>query len=284
MIKKESFTRITLALDILRKIQEGTFKGYHELAIIKHQIDLHDTIEIESSSEMRLECDNPAVPLDSGNVCWKAADLIKKQFGIKDNVRIIIQKRIPVMGGLAGGSANAATVIQILNELWGLKLSRSELIKIGRQVGMDVPYYFYGQTAFDSEATGILEPIKTDLQLFFILALPDFGVSTKIAYNTLNYSMIGFQRSKTDAMRKGFEENNFEQVAGFMHNDFEINVFQQFPRLSEIKEELIRAGAAGAILSGSGSTVIGIAKSQLEAESIQKRISTKCLICKTISF
>jgi 4-diphosphocytidyl-2-C-methyl-D-erythritol kinase len=284
MIKKESFTRITLALDILRKIQEGTFKGYHELAIIKHQIDLHDTIQIEPSIEMCLECDNPAVPLDSGNVCWKAADLIKKEFGIQDNVRIIIQKRIPVMGGLAGGSANAATVIQILNELWDLKLSRSELIRIGRQAGMDVPYYFYGQTAFDSEATGILTPIETNLQLFFILAVPDFGVSTKTAYNTLNYNMIGLQRSKTDVMRKGLEENSFEIVAESMHNDFEINVFQQFPRLKEIKDELIWAGAAGAILSGSGSTVIGIAKSQLEAESVQKHVSTKCLICKTISF
>jgi 4-diphosphocytidyl-2-C-methyl-D-erythritol kinase len=84
-------------------------------------------------------------------------------------------------------------------------------------------------------------------------------------------------------MREGFEKNNFEQVVESMHNDFEINVFQQFPRLREIKEELIRAGAAGAILSGSGSTVIGIAKSQLEAESVQKHLTTKSLICKTIS-
>lgn len=283
MIKKESFTRITLALDVLRKIEVGTFKGYHELAIIKHQIDLHDTIQVESSGKMSLECDHPDVPLDSRNVCWKATDLIKKTFGIQENVKISIQKRIPVMGGLAGGSANAATVIQMLNEFWDLKLSRSQLIKIGREIGMDVPYYFYGQTAFDSEATGVLEPINTNLKLFFILAIPDFGVSTKAAYNSLDYNMIGLQRLKTDVMRKSLEENDFGAVAQCMHNDFEINVFQQFPRLREIKGELISAGAANAILSGSGSTVIGIAKSQLEAESIKKHVSTRSFISKTIS-
>ena len=94
-----SYTRITLALDIIRKIDAGLYKGYHELSAIKHQIDLFDTITIEESLATEIRCNNPLVPLDNTNSCRRALDAVKKALPIDINAVITIEKKIPVMGG-----------------------------------------------------------------------------------------------------------------------------------------------------------------------------------------
>jgi 4-diphosphocytidyl-2-C-methyl-D-erythritol kinase len=196
-------------------------------------------------------------------------------------VRITIGKRIPVMGGLAGGSTNAATTILLLNELWGLSLSREELVTLGREIGMDVPFYFVGNTAFDSEAGLRLEPIATTSSFDFVLACPEFGVSTREAYAGIDYSVIGSKAGLTESMRAAFLAGNCAGVVSCMHNDFEYSVFQRNPRLALIKQELQDAGCLGAMMTGSGSTVIGIAQNAVHAESVRKRISCRTIISKT---
>lgn len=281
MIEK-SYTRITLSLDILRKIEDGECKGYHELGIIKHQIDLHDTITIEDASSTTLECDHPDVPCDNRNICWKAVEFLNAHFGTDRKVRIQIEKKIPVMGGLAGGSANAATTLSILNRLWNLNLSTAQLINFGRKLGMDVPFYFVGRTAFDSEATGQLRSIQTGIDFAFILAIPDFGVSTKEAYQGIDYSSIGKFTAATEQMIAKLLQNVRDEVYPLMHNDFENTVFKQHPRLAELKRKLIDAGCRNAVLSGSGSTILGIVDNRRQAESIQQKIDCKSIIAATL--
>jgi len=281
MVQK-SYTRVTLALDIVKKLQDGPYAGYHELAIIKHQIDLYDTISVEEASYLSICCNNPLVPCDNNNICWKAVELIKNELKIDKSVKIDIEKNIPVMGGLAGGSANAATVLMLLNQFWQLNLSTDQLMQLGRKLGMDVPYYFLGGTAFDSEATGVLKKIQTALKFVFLLAIPDFGVSTGKAYQQLNYSLINNNRDKTGLMVNFLYDGDYHNVLKSMHNDFEHSVFLNYPELRNIKESLINAGCAQAIMSGSGSTIMGVADSISHAQEIQKKVPFKTIVVSTL--
>lgn len=281
MIQK-SYTRVTLALDIVKKLQAGPYAGYHELAIIKHQIDLYDTVSIEDAPYLSIRCNNPLVPCDNNNICWKAVELIKKEFKIDKSVKIDLEKNIPVMGGLAGGSANAATVLMLLNQFWQLDLSTDQLMQLGRKLGMDVPYYFLGGTAFDSEATGVLRKIQTDLKIVFLLAIPDFGVSTGKAYQQLNYSLINIDRDKTALMGNFLHNSDYRNVLKSMHNDFERSVFLNYPELGKIKDAMINAGCDQAIMSGSGSTVMGATDSISHAQEIQKKVPFKTTVVSTL--
>ena len=269
---ENSYTRITLGLDIIAKITQGPFAGFHELSIVKHQIDLHDVVTVEDSAGPAIRCGHPSVPLDASNICWKALDAIKRRYGIDKNAIITIEKNIPVFGGLAGGSANGASTLRLLNKLWDLGLTTAQLIDLGRSVGMDVPYYFMGNTAFDTEATGILEELPTSLRLEFVLVVPDFGVSTKEAYKNIDYHRIAKNADKTGAMKKAFLKNRREEVIGNVHNDFELSVFKSNPRLQSIKEKLLDLGCKAAVMSGSGSTMIGVLDAESEKETIQKQI------------
>ncbi|MCL2690140.1 MAG: 4-(cytidine 5'-diphospho)-2-C-methyl-D-erythritol kinase [Chitinispirillia bacterium] len=283
MITKTSPTRLTLALDIVRRLESGSLCGYHELGIIKHQVALADTLHVEPYRCDLIECDNPLVPLDHSNICLRACELVRKQFNIGEPLKIVIEKRIPVMGGMAGGSANAAAMLVILNELWELHLTQEQFCGLGRQLGMDVPFFFTGKTAFDSEATGVLESVNTKIKFYFILALPDFGVSTKDAYGSLDYSRVGKSILLTSNLKTAFEQGNLEKAARCVHNDFEISVFERFPRLKEIRASLLKAGCLAAGMSGSGSTMYGIASDHAHAKKAADSLDCRTLITETLS-
>jgi len=275
MITIESPTRVTLALDIVRRLDEGALRGYHELGIVKHQIALSDTLHVEPLARGGgdvVECEDERVPRDGGNICVKACQIVRDRFGLGGFLKITIEKRIPVMGGLAGGSANAAAMLRALDKIWELGLTREQFMDLGRQLGMDVPYFFTGKTAFDSEATGVLEAIDTNLKFPIILAIPNFGVSTKEAYGSIDYSRIGKNTELTKKMTAALQDNNFEATMGYMHNDFELSIFEQYPRLREIRDKLLREGCAAACMSGSGSTVIGIAADGQSAQKIANAV------------
>jgi 4-diphosphocytidyl-2-C-methyl-D-erythritol kinase len=272
MICRRSYTRITLALDIIGRLEQGPYRGYHELGIIKHQIDLFDTLHIEEASDISIECSDSRVPRDRSNICWRAAELVMQRFGIDCGVKITIEKRIPVMGGLAGGSANAATVVLMLNEQWDLGMELGELRQIGRRLGMDVPYYFTGGTVFDTETQGWPERISSDLQFDFVLFVPPFGISTAAAYRGIDYSRVGWSVGQTSRMRQALTGNDKDVVIESMHNDFELSVFRAQPALEDYAGKLQRAGCHKVILSGSGSTLAGVARDSDHAHYIARRI------------
>jgi len=193
MLTAKSHSRLTLALDIVGKLSKGEYAGFHELNLVKQEIELHDTIHITPSDNMQLVCKTPGVPNDSTNICWKAAELLKKQFNIQESVKITIVKQIPPEAGLAAGSSNAATTLRLVKQLWDLPITDKQLIPLSRKLGMDVPFFFLGSTAFDTEATGILKPIISNLKLSYIIILPEFGVSTKKAYKNINYDGPGIK-------------------------------------------------------------------------------------------
>jgi 4-diphosphocytidyl-2-C-methyl-D-erythritol kinase len=283
----ESPTRVTLALDIIRKLDgAGPLCGYHELGIVKHQIALADTLRVEFIGEAHprdiVECADPRVPCDASNICVKACDLIREKFKRRGFFRISIDKRIPVMGGMAGGSANAAAALRALDEIWGLGLAAGQFRELGKSLGMDVPFFFDGKTAFDSESTGVLEPINTGMKLHIAIAVPEIGVSTKEAYGLIDYTQIAKNVSLTGAMISALKNNDFNGVVKSMHNDFEIHVFKKYPRLKELRDNLLKAGCPAACMSGSGSTIIGIAEDKRHAEKIAGMVDCRVIVTETL--
>jgi 4-diphosphocytidyl-2-C-methyl-D-erythritol kinase len=288
MITIDSPTRVTLSLDIIRKLTGGPYAGYHELGIVKHQISLADTLRVELLGDDNagvdiVECDDPRVPRDDTNICVKACRLVRERFDRRGFFRIAIDKRIPVMGGMAGGSANAAAMLRALDSILDLRLTVDRFRDIGRVLGMDVPFFFNGGTAFDSEATGILKPIDTAVKLHLVLAIPEFGVSTKDAYESIDYSRIAKNIPQTDAMIEAFSKNDLDGIINSMHNDFELTIFESHPRLRDIRNSLIKAGCPAACMSGSGSTIIGIAADRHGAEMIAGKIDCEAIVTETLS-
>jgi 4-diphosphocytidyl-2-C-methyl-D-erythritol kinase len=281
-ITEKSYTRITLALDIVRKIPHGAFKGYHELSIVKHRIDLCDTLTLEDSPSTRIECNNPNVPVDNRNICWRALELVKKEMNIDKHVAISIDKKIPVQGGLAGGSANAATMLTMLNKFWGLGLQTEKLMELGRRLGMDVAYFFSENTAFDSEAGGVLTPLLTSCRFNFILINPGFGVSTPEAYGNIDYALIGKNIDATKTMQEAFIKNDPQGIIDTVHNDFELSVFKRYPKLQPIKRKLLDLGCRCAAMTGSGSTLIGIFNGENEGEKIKEKIGYTSFLVKSL--
>ena len=279
MIRGVSFTRITLALDIIKKLTEGQFAGYHELGIIKHQINLGDVITVEKSDDMKIFCDNPKVPLNENNICWQAVNLVKKEFGFKENVSIKIDKKIPVQGGLAGGSANAAETLKLLFELWNIDIDMERKIALSRKIGMDVPFYFYGNTAFDTEASQELIPLENNCEkMYFLLVIPPFGVSTKEAYSRIDYSKIGQNIDRTKELKEALKTGDLKKIQKNVHNDFEHSVFLSYSELVKIKKGLLENGADAAMMSGSGSTVAGIFGDLKIAEAAKEKFENALLV------
>ena len=142
-IKLKSRAKINLSIDVLGK----RLDGYHLVEMIMQTIDLFDRIKIFSLEEDKIiiESNSEDIPLNDSNIVYKAADLIKEQFGIKQGVIIYIEKNIPIAAGMAGGSSNAAAVLVGLNELWNLNLDKNELKDLGLKLGADVPFCIEGQ-------------------------------------------------------------------------------------------------------------------------------------------
>lgn len=256
MISGVAYSRITLALDIIKKLETG----YHELNIIKQEINLCDEISIEEADVTKITCNYDNVPLDDSNLCIKALNVVKKMFNINKNVSIDLEKSIPPGAGLAGGSSDAATTIKLLNTLWNLNMTQEQMLDCGFLVGMDVPYFFIGGTAFDTEATQQLTKLKSLPQKHVILINPGFSVSTKEAYANIDYSNIG---AKLAANKMKESIDNFDP--SLMHNDFESVIFPKYPELKKIKD-FLEEKKINALMSGSGSTIFGITEDYTKIE------------------
>src|SRR6185436_451831 len=140
-ITLQSPAKLNLYLKIVNKRPDG----FHNLTTLFERIDLADEITLtsEASGRIRVSCDHPQVPTGPKNLVYKAAALLKQDFGIKQGVHITICKNIPVAAGLAGGSSNAATVLQGLNKLWNLKLTKTRLAAYAARIGSDVAFFLY---------------------------------------------------------------------------------------------------------------------------------------------
>ncbi|MDY7030634.1 MAG: 4-(cytidine 5'-diphospho)-2-C-methyl-D-erythritol kinase [Thermodesulfobacteriota bacterium] len=258
-LKLLSPAKINLTLEVLHKRNDG----YHEIRTIMQRIDLCDEVEISlEGSGLLVRSEGEEIPQGAENIVYHAARLILEKFNIDPRVRIFIKKRIPVASGLAGGSSNAATTLVGLNKLFGLELTRERLMKMGKRLGADVPFFLFEKPALATGIGDILKEITLPSPLWIVLVNPGIRVSTAWAYKNVNMGLTR-KRNNNRILPLILHNSHFHDL---LYNDLETVTIKRYPEIQRIKEELVAKGAVGALMSGSGSTVFGIFPNKYLAE------------------
>lgn len=241
--------KINLGLRVLNKRPDG----YHDIESCFLPVNWTDVLEIIKSGKEKLSISGLSVPgAWEENLCWKAYSIIKKEFDISP-VHIHLHKVIPMGGGIGGGSADAAFTIKVLNELFSLDLNEDKMEFYASQVGSDCPFFINNQPAIATGRGTDLKLIDPGLEGKSILLVnPNIHISTAEAYNTLK---IGSGR---EGELKNILMEPLNTWPGLLINDFENYAFQKHNEIKKLKEELYRAGALYASMTGSGATVYGI--------------------------
>ncbi|MCJ7641608.1 MAG: 4-(cytidine 5'-diphospho)-2-C-methyl-D-erythritol kinase [Desulfobacterales bacterium] len=262
-LRLESPAKINLMLRILRKREDG----YHEIQTIFQKITLHDTLRFFLTKEkgIFITTNHPRLPTDRRNLVYPAARAMLERSNYSGGVNINIQKRIPVGAGLGGGSSNAATTLKALNRLLEVNLSQTELMRIGLELGADVPFFFMEGGAVGSGIGERLE--KTDLpELWFVLMNPSFEVSTAWAYQNSVLTKRAFHYNIQELLRTS------EGIARVLWNDLEAGVSKVHHEITAMKEMLRSAEALGALMSGSGPTVFGVFSGEGGASKAYRKV------------
>lgn len=263
-MKARAYAKINLGLDVVRKREDG----YHELNMVMVPIDFYDIVEINVSSNMSFTSNVSYLPVNQKNTMIKALNCLREEYGFEDNFAIKLTKHIPSQGGLAGGSADAAATIIIINKLLKLNMSKEKMIEVAKKVGADVPFCLFNKPA---TVTGIGEEmdffdINTDFWVF--LAKPHQGVSTKKAFENINFETL--IHPNINILKQALQNNDYHQVIENIGNSLEESSFEIVPQIKDLKDSLVEYGFDAALMSGSGSTVFALTKN----EDLVNRAST----------
>ncbi len=258
-----SLAKINLDLRVLGKRPDG----YHELRTVFQTISLADTIEIEYSPARTLHIETSSDIPD--NLITRAANALAAETGMRGRIRFHLTKRVPMGGGLGGGSSNAAAVLLALPVLAGKRVPMETLTTIGASLGSDVPFFLFGGAALGLGRGTELYPLPA-VRAHGLLVTPDVHVSTPEAYRDLNRPEASHYEPLTSGSNP-LDTNSFQSFAWAMENDsrvedwkllgsndFESAVFARFPQLQSIRAKLRRLGARPARMTGSGSALFGL--------------------------
>jgi 4-diphosphocytidyl-2-C-methyl-D-erythritol kinase len=243
--------KINLFLQITGKRPDG----FHELFSLMCCLDLFDIIFLEfGGKKIEIESTNRQIPLDETNIAHRAATLFFDSLKITDGLSIRIEKFLPVAAGLGGGSSNAASVLIGLNQHYGSPFSRDELMSMGLEIGADVPFFLFQKPAFASGVGETLEAYPGSLPYHVLLLNPEVEVHTTEVFRNLNLRLTKCKKKFTKPSLKhgGFDES--------LHlcNDLESVTISKYPVIESLKKQLLKHGALGALMSGSGPTVFGL--------------------------
>ena len=272
-IEIESYSKINLTLNILAKRQDG----YHDIESIMQSVNLTDRICIKEEEEgIKIKCNHPLVPIDDQSLTYRSAEIILNRCRITKGVKIEIDKKIPLASGMAGGSANSASILVGINKLFTLNLSNKDLREIGEELGMDVPFCIQNGTALAYHKGEKVTPLPLiNPPLWIIIINPGFEIPTKWAYNNLDFDQIKKEKNNTKAMLKALKEMKLHEIAKNLFNSFEGLIIKKYPEIGKIKDKLIQEGALGALMSGSGPTVFGIAKNKEQALKVYEKLKSE---------
>ncbi|WP_027632637.1 4-(cytidine 5'-diphospho)-2-C-methyl-D-erythritol kinase [Clostridium hydrogeniformans] len=261
-MKTKAYAKVNISLDVVGKREDG----YHLLEMIMQTIDLYDVIEIDKCEKgINMKCNICYVPTDERNLAYKAAKLFMDKYNINSGVNIKIYKNIPVSAGMAGGSTNAAAVLRLMNKLFNINAPISELRKIALRIGADVPYCIEGGTALCEgigEKITALNPFKNCIM---VIVKPSFGVSTKEVYGDLEINKI-YKHPNTYGLIRALERRDVNFIANNMRNVLENVTLNRHKIIRTIKFDMVKNGAMGSLMSGSGPTVFGIFDDMVKAQ------------------
>lgn len=257
--------KINFGLNVINKRSDG----FHNMETLFYPIhDLFDTLYLEKSDRFLLTCTDSSLPCDNTNLIVKTKNLLEKTTGRTINAAIHCEKRIPMGGGLGGGSSDSAAVLISLNELFELNIDKDTLAGIALQLGSDVPYFLNPKPAIGKSRGEILELIDFEIDYPILLVNPRINVSTKEAFKNI---------------KPGLSHPNYRQLGGYvfskakeklvdLKNDFEDYTLIEFPEIDEIKRKMIAYDAEFSMMTGTGSTVFGIFKNMESINSLMAEL------------
>jgi 4-diphosphocytidyl-2-C-methyl-D-erythritol kinase len=263
-----------LALEVLGKRGDG----YHEIATVLQAVDLFDRLTVDPADTLSLHTDDPELPTDDGNLVMRAARLLQKAAGVDRGARLRLQKRIPVAAGLGGGSSDAAAALTGLNRLWGLRWPRPRLQELAVELGMDVPFFLGTGRAVARGRGEQLATLPGGGGYALVLVNPRTPLSTKEVYGRVPADWRE-EPTGTERVIEALRRRNVSMLAAALTNNLERVVEPVLPVIGRMKAALLAAGALGAIMSGSGPTVFGLARSLDHARQIRSRISRAGWAC-----
>jgi 4-diphosphocytidyl-2-C-methyl-D-erythritol kinase len=253
--------KINLSLKVLDRRSDG----FHEIETFIAPISLCDEIIVEQRSgkqQIALRCDDPSVPKGEDNIVVRAAKVFFEETKVSGGIAIVLKKRIPHGAGLGGGSSDAASTLLALNELFETNFPREALAKMAEMIGSDVPFFIFQSAAVCKGRGELVSPTRLREQLSVLLLKPEFGVPTQWAYSRW--------RDSREIPGVSYGAQEFTQQS--FVNDLECPVFEKFVFLAQIKLWLLKQPEVGAaIMSGSGSTVFAVLRSNVDADLLAKR-------------
>ncbi len=254
-LELKALGKINLGLDILGRRPNG----YHDVRMVMQTVMLYDDVTLEKKDEpgIELETNLSFLPVDNGNIAYKAAQLLIDEFNISGGIKITLEKHIPVAAGMAGGSTNAAAVLYGMNKMYELGLTMEELMERGVKLGADVPYCIMRGTVLAEGIGEILTPLPPLPKCYVLIAKPALSASTKVIYEKYD-SKVDIVHPDIDAIIDGLKNDDIRKVAENMGNVLEQVMIPDYPELADIKKEMMDHGALGSMMSGSGPTVFGI--------------------------
>lgn len=274
--------KVNLGLAVLRRLPDG----YHELLTTFQAIDLFDTLEFEKKSDggIRICCNNPEFPLGRENLIYRVFQQAEQRCGCRVNLRISVEKRIPIAAGLGGGSANAAAAICAANILYDMKLSDTQLVYWGAELGADVPF-FLGNVQAEGRGRGdILTPVQIFADYWLVVIKPPVGLAAAEVYRKFDLALtkpacgLSFSHCR--------DGNVFFAVIARANNDLEEIVLELCPEAEHAKRFLEGLGSVSAKVSGSGPCVFGIFKEKpdlLEISHLSPSADWQIFICRPLA-
>lgn len=262
-LRIEAHAKINLTLEVLARRKDG----FHQIRTVLQELELCDILHLEEipGRGIELACSDPGLPVDEGNLVYRAASLLQERYAPRKGARITLIKRIPVAAGLGGGSSDAAAIIKGLNRLWNLSLNVDTLLKLGAKLGSDVPFFIYGGTCLAEgrgERVRILPPFPP---VKVLLAAPaKLKLSAGQVYGFLNLDKIPDSRATTEllallATQKDSSSSAWQRMSGLLCNHLEEHVLSRCKEVAALKEMLQERGLP-ALLSGSGPTVFALSR------------------------
>lgn len=271
-IRLKARAKINLGLDVLGKREDG----YHEVRMVMQTIGIYDRLIITRipEDEIRIKSNLEFLPLNENNLIYKAAKLLKEEYGYEGGVEVDLNKFIPVAAGMAGGSTDAASTLFGINKLFNLKMSQHKMMKLGLRLGADVPYCVMRGTALAEGIGEKLTSLKPMPHCWILVAKPPVNVSTKLVYENLDISEV-VEHPDIDGIIKAIEAQDVAGVAEKLGNVLEQVTIPLYPVIDTIKKDMLEHGALNSMMSGSGPTVFGIFPDEETAVKCQAFLKEK---------
>ncbi len=272
-IKLKAYGKINLGLDVLRKREDG----YHDLDMIMQTVDVYDDIVIsktDHSEKIKVITDMMVLSNEKENLAYMAAKMLMDEFDIHQGIEIYIHKRIPIAGGMAGGSADCAAVLKGINTMFRLNLTMEQLMERGVRLGADVPYCILGGTAIARGIGEELTPLPAPPQCHVVIAKPPVSVSTAYVYGHIRPEQIT-KHPDIEGMAEAIKKGDIQQLSMLLYNVMEDVTVPEYPIIRDIKNVMLEGGALNSIMSGSGPTVFGLFESKEKAEDTIRQLKDK---------